>query len=83
MGSVQVKLFAVLRDRFGAESVEAELPPGGTTAGRLLAELSRRYPDQARHLSVCRVAVNRRFAVEDDPVGATDEVALIPPVSGG
>ncbi len=83
MKSLQVKLFAVLRDRFGAESVVAELPPGGTTAGRLLEELSRRYPDQARHLAVCRLAVNRRFAAETDPVGAADEVALIPPVSGG
>ncbi len=77
-----VKLFAVLRDRFGTESVSVALP-APATAGELLARIAAEHPDHARQLSVCRVAVNHRFALAGDAVSAGDEVALIPPVSGG
>ncbi len=82
MSNIDVKLFAILRDRFEAESISVESEPA-MTAGGLLDKLSRTYPAQAAHLSVCRVAVNREFAASEDSVNPADEVALIPPVSGG
>ncbi|MBI3891065.1 MAG: molybdopterin converting factor subunit 1 [Candidatus Wallbacteria bacterium] len=82
MSSIRIRLFAVLRDRFGAEFVALDLAPG-TTARALLQRLAVQYPDHARHLSTCRVAVNHRFASDTEVVAPEDEVALIPPVSGG
>jgi molybdopterin synthase sulfur carrier subunit len=70
--TVTVLLFAHLRDRLGG-SVVVELPDGGT-----VADLRRAAP-----LDGCRVAVNHAFADDDRVISAGDEVAAIPPVSGG
>ena len=82
MAEVKVKLFAILQDRFGSDSITVDVGPG-LTAAELLDRVREEYPDHARQLAVCRVAVNRRFAVGMEKVGPDDEVALIPPVSGG
>ncbi len=80
---VVVRLFAVLRERSGRDSVELELEPGATVADALtaLAEL----PELAGPLSRLSVqmAVNRDYASEDTQLHAGDELALIPPLSGG
>jgi len=74
---VRVRLFAILRERAGAEELELELPEGAL-ASDALAELGR----IAAGVPVV-VAVNRQYAEADQPLRAGDEVALIPPVSGG
>jgi molybdopterin converting factor subunit 1 len=73
--NVSVRLFAGLRERAGSERIEVELPDGAVV-GDLLAAMALE-PGQ------CVVAINREYARADAPIGAEDEVALIPPVSGG
>jgi molybdopterin synthase catalytic subunit len=72
---VSVRLFAGLRERAGSDRVDVELPDGASVAD-LLAEMGLR-PGQ------CVVALNREYAPAAATIGADDEVALIPPVSGG
>jgi len=80
---VQVRLFAMLREGAGRETVELRLPPGATTADALdelahrpvLGELLERMP--------ARLAVNREIVATATPLEESDELALIPPVSGG
>ncbi len=74
---VTVRLFAMLRERAGAGSVELELPEGARV-GDALAELG----SLADGLPLV-MAVNREYAPEDQELAPGDELALIPPVSGG
>jgi molybdopterin synthase catalytic subunit/molybdopterin converting factor small subunit len=74
---IEVKLFAMLRERAGAERVEVELPEGGTV-GDLLGELSGLVGAMP-----VRAAVNRSYSDESRTLRPGDEVALVPPVSGG
>jgi molybdopterin synthase catalytic subunit len=70
-----VRLFAGLRDRAGADSVTVSLPDGATAAD-LVAAMD--LPSRS-----CIVAVNREYAAPEHVLSDADEVALIPPVSGG
>ena len=80
---VDVKLFAILRERAGRDRVAVELPEGSSVADALsrlrgepeLGELIERIP--------VTMAVNREYAGEGTPLAEGDELALIPPVSGG
>jgi len=80
---VEVRLFAILRQRAGSDSISLQLDEGATVGDALerlgaepsLADLLRRLP--------VRVAVNRDYATAETPLRASDELALIPPVSGG
>ncbi len=76
---MRVLLFAALRDAAGP-SVELDLP-AGATVGDLRAELARVVP--AALLARSAVAVNHEYADDARELSATDEVAVIPPVSGG
>jgi len=76
---VHVRLFAALRERAGADALELELPDGACVADALAAPAVR---DLAGDLSLV-LAVNREYAAPDAPLSAGDELALIPPVSGG
>jgi molybdopterin synthase catalytic subunit len=78
---ISVRLFAGLRERAGAERVEVELPEGASV-GDLLAAMSTTAVGELPPRS-CIVALNREYASPDEIVGAGDEVALVPPVSGG
>src|SRR5436190_10835203 len=77
MGAVRisVRLFAGLRERAGSSHVDVELPEEASVAD--LLDAMGLEPGQ------CVVALNREYAPADARVLATDEVALIPPVSGG
>ena len=74
---VTVRLFAMLRERAGARELTLELPEGASVRDALdqLGELAAGLP--------LVMAVNREYAPEDQVLGAGDELALIPPVSGG
>ena len=74
---VTVRLFAVLRERAGADEVAVELPDGASV-GELRARLS-----EVTGPVECLVAVNREYAGDEEVLSPGDEVALVPPVSGG
>jgi len=74
---VTVLLFAMLRERAGTRELTLELPDGARVRDALaeLGELAAGLP--------LVMAVNREYAPEDQVLDAGDELALIPPVSGG
>lgn len=74
---VTVRLFAVLRQRAGTDAVPLELPEGARVDDALaaLADITAGVP--------CVMAVNREYADGGAVLAAGDELALIPPVSGG
>ena len=80
---VHVRLFAMLRERAGSDAVQVELPDGATVRDAVdavarehgLGELIARMP--------VVMAVNREYASADTSLSEADELALIPPVSGG
>jgi MoaE-MoaD fusion protein len=81
--TVRVRLFAVLRQRAGRESVEIEVESGATVADAMDALSSE--PGLAGVLDriPVRMAVNRDYAEPETKLAAGDELALVPPVSGG
>jgi molybdopterin synthase catalytic subunit len=78
---VSVQLFAGLRERAGARRLEVELAEPATVADLLAAMAATPVGELAPRS--CIVAVNREYAGASDPIGPEDELALIPPVSGG
>jgi molybdopterin synthase catalytic subunit len=74
---VTVRLFAGLRERAGAPELELELPDGARVRDALA-----RVQHIAEGVPLV-MAVNRDYADEDLPLSPGDELALIPPVSGG
>jgi MoaE-MoaD fusion protein len=78
---VSVRLFAGLRERAGTDRLEIELPDGARVADVLAAMAS--TPVGELRPRECVVALNREYAAADEPVRAGDEIALVPPVSGG
>ncbi len=76
---VRVRLFAQLRERAGASELELELPEGACVRDVLAADP---VASLAGGLPLV-LAVNREYASEDAALSAGDELALIPPVSGG
>ena len=72
---VSVRLFAGLRERAGSAHLDVELPDDATVADLLAAmELAPRS---------CVAAINREYADASSRIAPGDEVALVPPVSGG
>ena len=75
-----LRLFASVRQAAGVAS--ATIP--GATVGDVLAAASERFgPAFEEHLRGCRIWRNGEPAEPSDPVGADDEIAALPPVSGG
>ncbi|WP_416236589.1 molybdopterin converting factor subunit 1 [Thermomicrobium sp. 4228-Ro] len=79
---VTVRYFAVVRELLGRDSEEQELSEG-TTVGQLCEQLIAEQPVLDRLRRSLLVMVNRRYARPDQLLRDGDEVALIPPVSGG
>lgn len=81
-----VVYLARLRDALGVATERVAPPAGVATAGALQAWLAARGGAWAAELApgrAVRVAVNHEMATPATPVGAGDEVALFPPVTGG
>jgi MoaD family protein len=80
MTNIRVRLFAALREEAGASAVEAS----GRTAGEVVDALSARFGERfGRIAAVGSVIVNGDRADRSTPVAEGDELALLPPVSGG
>lgn len=76
----QVRLFAAARDAAG--TARDDLP--GDTVGEVLAHARERYGATFDAvLTTCKIWVNGEPADARDTIGATDELAVLPPVSGG
>jgi MoaE-MoaD fusion protein len=77
-----VRLFAMLRERAGADSIEIELPEGATAEDALEALRAAPGLDELDRLPL-RLAVNREYADLQQELAPGDELAAVPPVSGG
>jgi MoaD family protein len=75
-----VRLFASAREAAGTaqDAFDAD-----TVGGVLAAAVERYGPRFAEVLATCRVWLNGEAVTEDTPVRSSDEVAVLPPVSGG
>lgn len=79
---MRVLFFAQLKDVTGCEAVELP-PPAPAAADQLWRVLLEKFPGLAAHRSNVRLARNWEYAGLETRFVDTDEVALIPPVSGG
>lgn len=79
---VQVRLFGGLTARAGSNRVEVALADDATVAD-LRAAIAEQHPSLGPLVGGVKVAVDLEVAREDQPITATAEVALLPPVAGG
>ena len=77
---VTLRLFASIREIAGVNQIDFD----AETVGEVVALAVEKFgPDFASILPACRIWVNGNPANEDDKVFDSDEVAILPPVSGG
>lgn len=79
---ITVRLFASYREAAGANELTLDTPEGTTVDGAL-SELVARFPRLATYRQGLVVAVNAEYAERAQCLHDGDELALIPPVSGG
>ncbi len=82
MPTVTMRYFAHARDPAGCADEPLQLP-AALSAAELRALLVQRHPALERVLPACRIAHNLEFAGSTLQLADGDELALIPPVSGG
>jgi len=78
----RVRFFARLAEAAGTRETEVELGEG-LSVGEAFRLLCQRFPELADHADSVMYAVNAEYVPPDHPLQAGDELALIPPVSGG
>ena len=79
---ITVKLFAILRDRAGTGELPLELP-GDATVQSACSQIVKKLPEIRELLPKIAFAVNREYVKADAILHDGDELALLPPVSGG
>jgi molybdopterin converting factor subunit 1 len=82
MIEVNVKLFAVIRDIVGKDELKVSVDDG-SIALTVLQKLSQQHPRLNEWKNHLRVAVNYEYVSMEHQLKHNDEVAIIPPVSGG
>jgi molybdopterin converting factor subunit 1 len=77
--NVTVRVFASYADSIGSDHLSVQIPDPATVGSlrAAIAPLSKSLPPHPL------IAVNDKYATDDVPIAAGDEVALIPPVAGG
>jgi sulfur-carrier protein len=80
--NINVKLFAYARDIYGNDAIELALPERADI-GVLRKHLASEIPGLAHLMPQLLFAVNSDYASDRTPLSSGDEVACIPPVSGG
>jgi len=79
---VRIRLFARLRDLAGTAELTRDVP-AGATVNAIWSALVADYPALAPYTALVSGAVNDDYARPTTPVRDGDEVAFLPPVSGG
>jgi molybdopterin converting factor subunit 1 len=79
---VRVRFFASLREAMGRGEIEIDLP-AAATAEEAWQHLVRTLPAIGERRRGLLASINRRYAPFDSPLTEGDELAFIPPVSGG
>jgi molybdopterin converting factor subunit 1 len=79
---VRVRLFARLREITGSGELERDVP-GGASAGALWETLVRDFPELGAYTDTTSCAVNDEYTKRSTELRDGDEVAFLPPVSGG
>ena len=79
---INVRFFAILRDRAGVPQATIELPSEANVSAALEA-VAAKFPAIVSDLKRSAFAVNRSYVARDAVLRDGDELALIPPVSGG
>jgi sulfur-carrier protein len=80
--TITVKLFAAIRELAGTDELRLELQEGATV-GDAKRILGQKLPQIAGLLSRSVIARNLEYALDTDVIAGGDELAVIPPVSGG
>ena len=79
--NINVLAFGIAKDIFGSSSFKMDLNTGSTVA-TLRNELEQNYP-RLKQLASFMIAVNNEYVTESEVIEQKDEIAIIPPVSGG
>jgi molybdopterin synthase sulfur carrier subunit len=79
--NITILAFGIVREIFNSNSIQIELPEGSTTAS-LKALLNSQYL-ALQQLAIYMIAVNNEYSPENKIILEGDEIAIIPPVSGG
>jgi molybdopterin synthase catalytic subunit len=82
MPEIHVRLFAGLHDLVGKRDLVLDMP-AGATVGQLRDRLGIEYPAVQAMLSTLVCAVDEEYVPSDHVLREGDDVALIPPISGG
>jgi sulfur-carrier protein len=80
MTGYKIKSFGIAKDIIGNKEMVVELE--GATVGELKSHLFKKYPTLTGLRSLF-IAVNHNYAEDDQLITGADEIAIIPPVSGG
>ena len=78
---MKILAFGIVKDIFNNSMIDVTLE-NESTIDILKKELEAKYP-RLGQLGSYMVAINNEYASDDDVVNAVDEIAIIPPVSGG
>ncbi|HWZ35919.1 MAG TPA: MoaD/ThiS family protein [Mucilaginibacter sp.] len=78
---INILAFGIARDIFGGSAIDVELT-NDATISNLKYLLEHQYP-KLKKLATYMVAINNEYALEGDTIHERDEIAIIPPVSGG
>lgn len=79
---IKVRLFAILRERVGESAITLTVS-GGITVNQLNSEILKKYPELKSFSNKFVTSVNCKISTGDTIITSKDEVALLPPVSGG
>jgi len=80
---IRLYLFAGLAEAMGGNSLDMELSETTLDVGALIQKLSQHYPASEKAIRHAMVVVNKVYTGPDYQIKEDDEVALIPPLSGG
>lgn len=79
----KIKLFAGLPERFGCSEIDIELSSDQLNVEQLKLAISAKYPEHASLINISFIACNHAYAAENVALSSSDELAMLPPVSGG
>ncbi|PJJ84985.1 MoaD/ThiS family protein [Mucilaginibacter auburnensis] len=78
---IKVLAFGIAKEIFNGSVISAQLQ-NDATVSNLKYDLEQRYP-RLKQLATYMIAVNNEYALDGDTIHERDEIAIIPPVSGG